>query len=160
MSGTGIVPERYRFADDGAIPNSRLPLLVWRSVLPSGEGGDPAAACEKVFARHGWADGWRWGIYDFHHFHSTAHEVLGVIRGTARVRFGGPGGLLLEMRPRDVVLIPAGVGHRNEGSSEDLLVVGAYPEGQSPDLCRGVPDERPRVLAAIAGLPIWERLPV
>ncbi|MDF1585254.1 cupin domain-containing protein [Marinimicrococcus flavescens] len=159
MSGTGTGPERHLFEDDGTIPNSTLPLLLWRGVLPMGE-GDAAAACEAIFASNGWGDAWRWGVYGYHHFHSTAHEVLGVVRGEARIRFGGPNGEILVMHPGDVVLIPAGVGHKDEGSSEDMLVVGAYPDGQKPDMRRGAPGERPEVEENIARLPRWERLPV
>jgi uncharacterized protein YjlB len=32
------------------------------------------------------------GIYPFHHFHSTAHEVLGIVAGSAVVVLGGPSG--------------------------------------------------------------------
>ncbi|MGH6914265.1 MAG: cupin domain-containing protein, partial [Geminicoccales bacterium] len=112
--------------------------------------GDPAEVCEDLFAANGWTGAWRDGIYPFPHYHSTAHEVLGICRGEARVRFGGRQGVVMTVRAGDVVVIPAGVGHQNLGSSPDLLVVGAYPRGQSFDLCRGEPGERPRVLEEIA----------
>lgn len=66
----GPVVETYRFDDDGVVPNSRLPLVVYRGVIPTD--GDRAAACERMFAAHGWPDAWRNGIYPFHHYHSTA----------------------------------------------------------------------------------------
>src|ERR671938_1556326 len=114
-------PERHLFADDGRIPNNpRLPLLVYRRALePSPP--DPAAAFEAAFARNGWTGAWRDGIYGFHHYHSTSHEVLGIARGRVRVRLGGEGGLATELRAGDVVVIPAGVGHKNEGATPDLL---------------------------------------
>ena len=129
-------PETFIFADDGRIPNSRLPLLVYRQAMPA----DPAAI-ERRFAAHDWSGGWRNGIYPFHHFHSTAHEVLGIARGSAEVRFGGPGGQTLHVEAGDVVVIPAGVAHCKQGDSGDLLVVGAYPGGADYDLQRGNPDE-------------------
>lgn len=148
-----VEPETHRFADDGRIPNNPgLPLLLYRRVLDL-PAADPARAFEDVFARHGWRGSWRNGIYGFHHYHSTAHEVLGIARGRVRVRLGGAAGLATELAAGDVVVIPAGVGHKNEGASPDLLVVGAYPEGQDWDLCRGDPAERPRVLANIAAVP-------
>lgn len=159
MGAHDVDPERHVFAPDGAIPNSSLPLLVWRGVLAMGE-ADPASTFEALFARNGWGQSWRWGIHGFHHFHSTAHEVLGVARGTARVRFGGPDGRLLALAPGDAVLIPAGVGHKDEGSDADLLVVGAYPAGQMPDLRRGVPAEQSEVEASLARVEPWKRLPV
>lgn len=148
-----------RFEDDGAIPNSRLPLLVYPgAVEPSGD--DPAAIFEARFAANGWRGAWRNGIYPFPHYHSTAHEVLGIARGEARVRFGGARGAALTVRPGDVVVIPAGVGHQNLGASADLLVVGAYPGGAAWDLCYGRPEERPRVLANIARVPLPAADPV
>ena len=42
-------PLTFTFADDGAIPNSRLPLLVYRAALPA----DPVAI-EQAFAANRW----------------------------------------------------------------------------------------------------------
>ncbi|HET6307266.1 MAG TPA: cupin domain-containing protein, partial [Rhodopila sp.] len=123
-------PLAFVFEDDGMIPNSRLPLLVYRAAVP----GD-AAGIEAVFAGNRWPPAWRNGVYPFHHFHSTAHEVLGVARGEVSVLFGGPSGQVLTVRAGDVVVVPAGVAHCNQGQSEDLLIVGAYPDnGPDPDL--------------------------
>jgi uncharacterized protein YjlB len=144
----------YLFEDDGAIPNHPLlPLLLYGGVLALPK-RDPAGACEAIFARTGWGSSWRNGIYSFHHYHSTAHEVLAIARGHARVCFGGEQGEIVEVQPGDVVLIPAGVGHKNLGASSDLLVVGAYPPGQQWDLCRGEPGERPQVLHNIEAVPM------
>ncbi len=148
-----------RFEDDGRIPNSRLPLLLYPGAL-AGETGDLAGSLERRFAENGWGGGWRNGIFPFHHYHSTSHEVLGIARGSARVRFGGEKGQTVEVSAGDVVVIPAGVGHKNEGSSPDLLVIGAYPEGRDYDLCRGEPGERPRVLESIAAVPLPASDPV
>jgi uncharacterized protein YjlB len=147
--------EAIRFEDDGSIPNNpRLPLLVYAGAVDA-SGADPAARFEELFAANGWSGAWRDGIYPFPHYHSTAHEVLGIARGEAKVRFGGAQGVVVTVRAGDVVVIPAGVGHQNLGASQDLLVVGAYPGGTDFDLCRGQADERPRVLDNIAdvGLP-------
>ena len=150
----------HLFEDDGTIPNNpKLPLILYQSALDFAE-DDPATVCEEVFATHGWGDAWRNGIYPFPHYHSTAHEVLGIAMGRARVRLGGEQGIEVTVDPGDVVVIPAGVGHQNLGSSPDLLVIGAYPTGQSWDLCRGEPDERPRVLDNIARVPLPDADPV
>jgi uncharacterized protein YjlB len=149
-----VVAAAHSFADDGAIPNNpTLPFLVYRAALNL-PADDPAASCEAVFERNGWSGSWRDGIYPFAHYHSTAHEVLGICRGEAEVRFGGNAGVTLTMGAGDAVVIPAGVGHHNLGASTDFLVVGAYPRGQRWDLCRGLAEERPQVLDNIARVPL------
>jgi uncharacterized protein YjlB len=123
-------PQTYRFEDDGKTPNNRrLPMLHYRNVLRGRDGLDPAALCEDLFAAHGWTDSWRNGIYPFLHFHTGTHEVLGIARGEARVQFGGDKGQTLTVEAGDVVVLPAGTGHRRISTSDDLLVVGAYPAG-------------------------------
>jgi uncharacterized protein YjlB len=142
-----VEPETFTFADDGAIPNSRLPLLVYRDAVPA-----DAAEIERIFAANGWPPAWRDGVHPFHHFHSTAHEVLGVARGEARVLFGGPSGRVLDVKAGDVVVLPAGVGHCNQGQSQDLLIVGGYPEQSSgrPDTRRGNSAEHDEAVSNIA----------
>jgi uncharacterized protein YjlB len=127
--------DTFLFEDDGTIPNSALPLIVRRGAVTP-EADDPAATFERIFAQNGWTQSWRNGIFDYHHYHSTAHEVLGIARGRAEVRFGGEGGRTLAVAPGDVVVIPAGVGHCLVEGSRDLLVVGAYGEGRDWDIVR------------------------
>ena len=127
--------QAHHFADDGDIPNSRYPLIVYAGALDPAT-PDLAGAFEALSRSHGWGNGWRNGIYPFHHYHSTAHEFLGIAGGSAEVRFGGEAGSTLAVSAGDAVLIPAGVGHKRVSASPDLLVVGAYPAGQHPDLCR------------------------
>jgi uncharacterized protein YjlB len=73
---------------------------------------------------------------------------------------GGPGGGSFELVSGDAVVLPAGTGHCNLGSSADLLVVGAYPNGMRWDLRRGDPAERDEVLANIARVPLPDQDPV
>ncbi len=143
-------PETLVLTPDGGIPNSRLPVLIYHGLGVV----DDAANAERTFAEHGWRGAWRDGIFGFHHFHSTAHEVLAIAGGSARVRLGGPEGRSLEVHRGDVLVLPAGTGHRNEGDSGDLLVVGAYPDGMSWDVRRGDPDEYQEVLDNIAAVPL------
>src|SRR5579871_4522989 len=105
----------HRFADDGDVPNNPLPLIVYKRAVDVTR-GDPAVAFEDLFEANGWGGGWRNGIYPFHHYHSTAHEVLGIARGEAVVRFGGEYGETLHVKAGDAVLIPAGVGHKRLSS--------------------------------------------
>jgi uncharacterized protein YjlB len=150
--------ETYHFADDGTVPNNALPLVVYRGALL--DTGDRAVFCEEMFARNGWPDSWRNGIFPYHHYHSTAHEVLGIARGNARVRLGGENGRSVELRAGDVVVIPAGVAHKREAASGDLLVIGSYPRGQNPDTCRAEPDRHDRAAANIAAVTLPASDPV
>ena len=121
----------HHFADDGDIPNNRLPLILYAGAVDV-VAGDPARAFEDLFQANRWGNGWRNGIFPFHHYHSTAHEVLGIAAGEAEVRFGGESGATVHAKAGDAVLIPAGVGHKRLSGSPDLLVIGAYPLGHAP----------------------------
>lgn len=123
------------FAANGRIPNnSALPVVVYAQAIAAHEAS--AEAFERLFARNAWPPQWRNGIYDFHHFHSTAHEALGIASGTADLILGGPNGQLVEVGAGACVILPAGTGHCLLSGSADLLVVGAYPPGQVWDLQR------------------------
>jgi uncharacterized protein YjlB len=143
-------PEKLMFADDGAFPNSRLPVLIYRGVLASPE----AATFEHMFETNGWSSSWRNGLYSVHHYHSTAHEVLGLYGGRVTARLGGERGRSVTLTAGDVIVIPAGVAHKNDGASADFHVVGAYPVGTSPDMQYGKPGERPRTDHNVARVPL------
>lgn len=118
----------FPFKDDGETPNNpKFPLLLYRSPVTLRAGFDPAAVFEDLFAANGWKESWRDGIYDFLHFHTRTHEVLGIARGSACAELGGARGKEIQLKAGDVVVLPAGTGHRRITASSDLLVVGAYP---------------------------------
>jgi uncharacterized protein YjlB len=123
------------FADDGRVPNSRLPVIIHRQAIDA-RPPDMVVAIEQRFAANRWTNGWRSGIYTFHHYHSTSHEVLGIARGKVRLRLGGERGRDFELSAGDVVVLPAGTGHKRLSERGDLLVVGAYPDGRDWDLIR------------------------
>jgi uncharacterized protein YjlB len=155
-----MTPLAFLLEDDGETPNNpALPLVLYRGVVDV-SGADPAAAFEQAFARHGWGDGWRNGIFDFLHFHTRTHEVLGIARGTAKVEFGGARGETVELRAGDVAILPVGTGHRRLSGSRDLLVVGAYPAGSRIDQHRPHQIGHDEAVADIADTPLPRQDPV
>lgn len=159
--GAPVSVETHLLADDGLIPNNpKLPLVVYRQVFGrNGLAAAPERAFDDLFKAHGWVGNWVNGIYDFQHYHSTAHEVIGIAVGRANVQFGGPHGLVCELRAGDVVVIPAGVGHCCL-ISRNLVVVGAYPFGQYWDLCRDTESDRAKALDSISWVPLPQSDPV
>lgn len=148
-----IKPEQYFTEDDGKIPNSRLPLLVYHQAFIE-KGNKGAEWLEDTFKKNNWTNAWRWGVYSYHHYHSNTHEVLGVFSGNAVLQLGGEKGIKIRVKPGDVIVIPAGTGHKNLGCSSDFTVVGAYPDGKEPDLMKGEPGERPVAVQNIAAVPL------
>ena len=151
--------ELHALADDGLVPNNpHMPARIYRGALPTGD--DAERRIEAHFAGNGWSNAWVDGIYPFHHYHATVHEVLGLARGWAEVQLGGPSGPVVTLRAGDGVLIPAGVGHCRLAASDDLSVVGAYPGGADWDLVRATPEARAAAIARIAAVPVPEHDPV
>ncbi len=160
MTDTSLAPHpspqiiTRRFAGDARVPNHpTLPLVIYRGALPA-ERSDLADAIEQLYRVNGWSGAWRWSVYDFTHYHACAHEALAVFHGTARVRFGGEGGEEFEVTAGDVIIIPAGVGHRLVSESGGFQVVGAYPPGQTPDLLRDDARASEPVLEKIKQVPL------
>ena len=151
-------PKTLYFKDDGKIPNSKYPLLHYRDVFDA-RGSEGASWLEQRFADNEWTNSWRNGVYSFHHYHSTSHEVLGIYSGKALLHQEGEQGEKVEVNAGDVIMIPAGVGHKNL-DSENLGVVGAYPNGRSWDLLRGESGERPQADENIAAVPFPEQDPL
>jgi uncharacterized protein YjlB len=142
---------KYRFEDDGLIPNSPLPVLVYRQVCSVKDKSD---WFETTFMNNGWTNNWRDIILPYDHFHSTTHEVLGVGRGSVTLRVGGQSGRELTLHAGDVVILPAGVGHCAPTATGDYEIVGGYPEGRAWDLLKGDEQGRDEILMQIKRLPI------
>jgi uncharacterized protein YjlB len=153
-------PRIFAFADDGVIPNSPLPMVIYRGAIRLTGAADPAALFEVLFARRGWKGSWRDGIYDYAHYHSRTHEVLGIARGTARVRFGGAKGRIVALKAGDVAVLSAGTGHECIEGSGDVLVVGAYPTPDRYDECRASAEAHGPARKHIARVPTPKKDPV
>lgn len=159
LATSGARTEPIWLDDDGLIPNNpNLPLIVYRSVWVGEDRAEQRI--EAAFAVNGWSGAWINGIYAFHHYHATTHEVLGLARGSAQVQFGGPSGPILEITAGDAVLIPAGVGHCRISPPAGLSVVGAYPGGADWDLRRATPEEYRTARPLIAAVAAPERDPI
>ena len=131
-------------AENGTFPNnSILELCLFKQVFPHDAVHLPELI-ETRFKKNQWLPAWRNGLYPFHHYHSTAHEALGVYSGWVEACFGGPQGTIVRAAAGDVIIIPAGVAHKNIEQSPDFSVVGAYPTGQKWNMKYGRPDERPQ----------------
>ena len=158
MSAPRVVA--HLLAAEGAIPNHpRWPLLVYPGAVKVA-GPDPAAAFEALFDANRWPAAWRNGVFPYHHFHTTAHEALGVYSGEVTVQFGGDGGIEITARPGDVVVLPAGTGHKKLASRGALGIVGAYPAGQHPDMNTPLLARARRAAEAVARVPLPDLDPV
>jgi uncharacterized protein YjlB len=104
---TAVTPVSFVFADDGMVPNNPLPFLIYKSAFEF-EDRQPEEMIQSVFDANGWGQQmWRNGVFDYLHYHATVHEVLGVARGRALVRFGGNHGEGFEIRKGDAAVLPA-----------------------------------------------------
>jgi uncharacterized protein YjlB len=133
MKEQKIIP--HQLERNGQVPNnSKLPFLVYQQIFESND--NLMNRFEEAFQQNSWGGTWINGIFNYHHYHSTAHEVLGVLSGTATVAFGGPNKLEIDVQAGDMVVLPAGTGHCLLSASDDFKVIGAYPKGQEDyDIC-------------------------
>jgi uncharacterized protein YjlB len=154
-------PNATRLADDGLVPNHpRFGFIHYRGAVDVRGAPDPAAGFERLFEMNGWSGTWRNGIYDYVHYHPRTHEVLGIARGRARVRFGGAKGKAVRVKAGDVLILPAGTGHQALEASDDLLVVGAYPAAGKYDEYEASKKEHDRAVRLIAKVPVPRKDPV
>lgn len=129
-------PQTLTLQPGDKMPNSPLPVLIYRQALAQ-DTTNKAGGFDALFEKNGWRGIWRDGVYDFDHYHSTSHEVLGIAQGSAKLQLGGDGGKAVSVEAGDVLVLPAGTGHRRISASENFVVIGAYPPGQERyDICR------------------------
>lgn len=160
MSATrNVRPTTYVFADDGLVPNNPLPMLAYRYAIAL-DPSRPEDTIEALFDANGWGAMWRNGVYGFPHYHATVHEVLGVARVRARVRFGGDHGAAIEIAAGDAVILPAGTGHQCLAAGDDFVVVGAYPPGPAMQVTRLTPENHKAALRTIPEVPLPDTDPL
>jgi uncharacterized protein YjlB len=150
---TRAAPITYTFVDDGNTPNNSLPLILYRGAVDLAGSPDPELIIEKSFATNGWGGMWRNDVYAYTHYHAMIHEVMGIARGQVKVLFGGDDGDAIDLATGDVVILPAGTGHRRLAQSSELVVIGAYPPGGKYNLSRGSKAEHAKALTFIPKVP-------
>ena len=152
------VLSNYIFLDDGTIPNSLLPVIVYKKVCNT---DDNSQWFEHCFATNNWINNWRDIVLPYDHFHSTTHEVLGVSKGSVSLKIGGQkNGKIFDVSAGDVLILPAGVGHFAISEHKNYEIVGGYPDGKSWDMMTGTADERKAAFRNIASLTIPTTDPV
>ena len=146
-------PQQFFLNDNGIFPNSILPVLYYPNALqlpPLFSGRH----VKNIFEKNDWTNTWRNGIHTYHHYHSVTHEVMAIIRGKTRLQLGGDDGIELTIQKGDVLVIPAGVAHKNLGNEKDAIAIGGYPGGRDYDMNYGKPGERPGTDNKIKKLPV------
>jgi uncharacterized protein YjlB len=151
--------EQIQIKEDKRFPNSKLPVLLYKGVL------DipflfPAAYVKKLFKSNNWTNAWEGDIFIYHHYHSSTHEVLGIFKGKTTLLLGGDKGVKITIEKGDVLVIPAGVAHKNIGKQGNVLCVGAYPGGMECDMNYGKAGERPQADKNISVVALPETDPV
>ncbi len=150
--------QHYRLKDDGIFPNNdNMDVILYKGVLnvPS---FFSSLKIRQLFYKNNWGNAWANGVYTYHHYHSIVHEVMGIYGGKTTLLLGGEDGIKMEVETGDVLLVPAGVAHKNLGKENQVKCVGAYPYGENYDMKYGKPDERPLADENIkrALLPSWD----
>lgn len=143
----------YFLKDDSIFPNSDLPVLYYPQILKP-PFLFPGRHVKQLFQSNGWANNWRHGIYTYHHYHSITHEAMGVIKGSTTLLLGGEGGIDITIHKGDIIVIPAGVAHKNLCKESDVTCIGGYPDGRDYDMNYGKPGERPGTDKNIAVVPL------
>lgn len=136
--------EYHLIKDNGRFPNNeRLPVLIYRKALHVSNLFD-TVKLRLLLNKHGWSNAWKAGIFSYHHYHSNTHELLACYNGKATLLLGGDDGLTIEFKKGDVIVIPAGVAHKNLNDENDVVCIGAYPGGKAYDMNFDRPGERPK----------------
>lgn len=149
-----ISVERVYLDDDGTFANNDMyPTLLLKSVFD----GTQAEGVRRITNDGKWTPPWAWGIFEYHHYHSRAWELLLCVRGEASVQLGEPTGPTVSISRGDSVLVPPGVAHKQLNANGGFTLLGAYPTHDfdgSIDTLTGLPtaEQRNRIKACFVPL--------
>lgn len=102
-------PETYTLDPNEHVPNSALPVLVYRNVLPLPH---DYISAKNALERNDWIQGGVFGHYPAHHYHSVTHECYAVFKGDTRFLLGkGPldgedCGVEVDLHAGDIIVQP------------------------------------------------------
>uniref|UniRef100_A0A7S2BYP1 Cupin type-2 domain-containing protein n=1 Tax=Florenciella parvula TaxID=236787 RepID=A0A7S2BYP1_9STRA len=154
--------------DSGFTNNAQWPLIVYKHALRMDEDEDEGQdqGCDRMVSlmvSNGWTRPWAWGVFSYHHYHSTAWEALLCVQGSADIQLGGPQGPTFDVQPGDCLLIPPGVAHKQLSEQGGFTLLGAYPDHNgcrtpSADTCRRAPTAKQQ--ASIERCPAPLRCPL
>ncbi|KAK7227982.1 hypothetical protein V2G26_000152 [Clonostachys chloroleuca] len=127
-------PEAFFFKPTNYVPNSQLPVLLYRKVLPFPLQENSVKA---FLESNNWVHGGTWNAVPRHHFHPNTHECYAIVKGSSELLIGvGPldseaEGEVIHVEAGDVIVLPAGVSHCSKSFSQEYRYLGAYPK-ESP----------------------------
>lgn len=148
--------DTFTFKTDGLLPNNpELPAVLYKAALQ-----DQSEQAEQLFNGNGWLNSWVNGVFSYHHYHSNAHEVLGVMSGSASLQLGGDSGSTVQVSAGDVLVLPAGTAHKRLTGTPDFRVAGAYPGGADYNTRRATAADFAAALTEIAAVALPDSDPV
>ncbi|KIW73646.1 hypothetical protein PV04_01745 [Phialophora macrospora] len=159
---TALRVSRYQIPAYQRIPNTSIqhkPLMIYHGAFSN---ATPSSVESHLRSVGVVSPQWTYTMFTETHFHSNTHEVLSIIAGSAKCCFGGEKNterVEPVLRQGDVVIVPAGVGHRLLEDYGDFQMVGSYPTGKTWDMCYGKAGEEEQV-RQIEGLGWFKRDPV
>ncbi|WYZ42404.1 hypothetical protein EsH8_VI_000103 [Colletotrichum jinshuiense] len=129
MASPPMAVQCYFLSPNRDAPNSTLPVLHYRDVLPEPRGEESTT---EFLTRNRWEKRGAWGHIEIRHFHPNSHECYGIFRGHSKLLIGkiqDGTGVEVDVKAGDVIVLPAGTAHSCLESSPDYRYIGVYPEG-------------------------------
>ncbi|KAJ4855288.1 cupin domain-containing protein [Trichoderma breve] len=120
--------ECYLLGPTNDAPNSRLPVIHYRNVLPQPQTEETTT---QFLTRTGWEKRGTWGHIGEPHFHPNTHECYGIFQGHSTLLLGkinDGNGVQVDVNTGDVIVLPAGTAHSSLRSSDDYRYIGVYPK--------------------------------